>query len=226
LAIIWWGNQLFQIANCLGITYSCGYDYGFCIDDYIPLSQGNHPSLYIPNLYQNIKFVSKTSLKSIHIDNYLKNKINNVRIFGFYHNDSLFSLYRNKIINTFKFDQKLVAELTHKYNISINSCSIHIRRGDYLLRPSVYDILPIEYYQSAISKFPENTTFYIFSDDIAWCKLNFIGDNFIFAENNLDYVDLCLMTLCTNNVLSNSTFSWWGGYLNQNKNKTTISPIY
>ena len=64
----------------------------------------------------------------------------------------------------------------------------------------------------------------VFSDDIKWCKENFIGDNFIFVENEKDYIDLYLMSMCNHNIISNSSFSWWGAWLNQSKEKVVISP--
>ena len=67
--------------------------------------------------------------------------------------------------------------------------------------------------------------FIIFSDDIKWCKNNFIGDKFTFIEGEKDYIDLWLMSLCNHNIIANSSFSWWGAWLNQNPNKKVIAPI-
>ena len=76
-----------------------------------------------------------------------------------------------------------------------------------------------------MNNFPPKTKFLIFSDDITWCKKNFIGDSFIFIENEVDFIDMYLMSMCINNIIANSTFSWWGAWLNKNKNKKIISPI-
>ena len=64
----------------------------------------------------------------------------------------------------------------------------------------------------------------VFSDDLEWCKQNFIGDKFIFIENEKDYVELFLQSKCTHNIISSSSFSWWGAYLNKNKDKTVVGP--
>jgi hypothetical protein len=89
----------------------------------------------------------------------------------------------------------------------------------------------MEYYEKAISYFGdlnENPTFYVFSDDIEWARLNLnIPYNAVFVDindDNSDYEDLRLMTLCKHNILANSTFSWWGAYLNKNPNKSVIAP--
>ena len=65
----------------------------------------------------------------------------------------------------------------------------------------------------------------VFSDDIPWCKENLIFDNIIFIEGNKDYEDLWLMSLCEHNIIANSSFSWWGAWLNENKNKKVVSPL-
>jgi hypothetical protein len=100
---------------------------------------------------------------------------------------------------------------------------IHIRRGDYLRFPDHHPILPIEYYKTAIDYFKADNVF-VFSDDIDWCKSNIIGDNIIYIENEKDYIEMYLMSLCENNIISNSSFSWWGAWLNENKNKKVIGP--
>ena len=81
----------------------------------------------------------------------------------------------------------------------------------------------LEYYKQALSKLPDINKVLIFSDDIEWCKQNFIGDRFIFIQEE-DYISLYLMSLCDYNIIANSSFSWWGAWLNQNPNKVVIAP--
>jgi hypothetical protein len=66
----------------------------------------------------------------------------------------------------------------------------------------------------------------IFSDDINWCKNNLLikNKNIFFIEGNQDYIDLWLMSMCKNNIMANSTFSWWGAWLNKNPNKKVFVP--
>ena len=108
-----------------------------------------------------------------------------------------------------------------------NSVCVHIRRGDYVEKPerqvctSKYYNRGIDYIRNEI----KDPIFYFFSDDIDWVKQNYIGDNFHYIDSDLaDYEDLYLMTLCKNYIIANSTFSWWGQYLCQNKNKIVIAP--
>ena len=82
----------------------------------------------------------------------------------------------------------------------------------------------MDYYNKAIDLAGRNKHFVIFSNDIAWCKDNFVDVNATFIENEKDYVDIYLMSLCKDNITSNSTFSWWASYLNSNPNKKIYTP--
>jgi Glycosyl transferase family 11 len=106
------------------------------------------------------------------------------------------------------------------------SAGIHIRRGDYIAHPHFINCTT-EYYQNAIAYLKQidpGIEFFIFSDDIAWCKANFAGEEFSFVEGNSNYEDLWLMSLCRHQVIANSTFSWWAAWLNNNPGKKVVAP--
>lgn len=113
-----------------------------------------------------------------------------------------------------------------------NSISLHIRRGDYLLLQDTFgDICTDEYYENAIQYIKEhvnNPVFFVFSNDPKWCKDRFGGEeNFYVVDINDDehgYWDLNLMKNCKHNIIANSSFSWWGAWLNDYKNRITIAP--
>lgn len=109
--------------------------------------------------------------------------------------------------------------VSKKYNYA----SIHIRRGDYVDLPKKYEQLTMEYYNKAITVVKAKK-YLVFSDDIAWCKKKFIGEQFEFAEGNSPSVDLALQISCEHNIIANSSFSWWGAYLNKNPSKIVIAP--
>lgn len=113
-----------------------------------------------------------------------------------------------------------------------SSVSLHIRRGDYTTAKvqRVLKLCSPEYYHEAI-KFikhkTKNPTFFVFSDDIEWVKDN-IKTNmptvFVSDGNLKDYEELILMSKCEHNITANSSFSWWGAWLNNNPNKIIITP--
>lgn len=124
-----------------------------------------------------------------------------------------------------------------------NSVSLHIRRGDYVNKKryqNVYNHLDIEYYKKAmefVAQRVDEPVFYVFSDDILWAKenLNFKncpncdskGVKLEFVSHNFgekSYEDLRLMSNCKHNIIANSSFSYWGAYLNKNQGKVVIAP--
>lgn len=114
---------------------------------------------------------------------------------------------------------------------SINSISIHIRRGDYASSERlqvIYGLCPLNYYYTAInsiSKAVKNPHFFVFSDDIGWAKQNLkITHPVKFIIGNKALVDLCLMSQCKHHIIANSSFSWWGAWLSTNKNKIVYAP--
>ena len=112
-----------------------------------------------------------------------------------------------------------------------HSVSVHIRRGDYLNYPNLNGICTLDYYKNAMNyfreKYKENIRFYIFTNDFEWAKSHFTDEDCYFVQGNSgkeSYRDMQLMSLCEHNIIANSSFSWWGAWLNANKEKTVIAP--
>lgn len=169
--------------------------------------------------------------KEIGFDNKIfSTKFSNVTFDGYFQSSKYFDLYRDIILKDFSFppnNSETFQKIKGKIQ-DLNSTSLHVRRGDYL-NPNVSNILaplPLEYYQRAIN-IMKDSTFFVFSDDIKWCEENFKGEKYIFIERHQDLSDIDeihLMSLCENNIIANSSFSWWGAWLNQNKDKTITVP--
>lgn len=113
------------------------------------------------------------------------------------------------------------------------SVSIHVRRGDYLddLNLGIFgDICSKEYFQKAVSKIYtifDNPHFFVFSNDLQWCMENLKLSSVTYVSGNIgpsSWKDMYLMTNCSHNIISNSTFSWWGAWLNPNPDKVVICP--
>lgn len=152
---------------------------------------------------------------------------------GAYLSTDLFDGTQEKIREIFEFpkikDSKNI-ELIEKYK-DRNTVSIHVRRGDYVNSPVLGGLVDLDYYKKAVEHIKTSVTnplFIIFSDDINWCKENLeISDEKIFVDWNKgkdSYKDMQLMSLCKHNIIPNSSFSWWGAFLNKNPDKIVISP--
>ena len=114
------------------------------------------------------------------------------------------------------------------------SVSIHIRRGDYVTNPDAAKLLGfrgVDYVQKAVSVMLEKCSapsYYVFSDDIEWCRDNLHLDReTVFVDHNGEggaHEDMRLMSRCKHNIITNSSFSWWAAWLNSNPDKTVIAP--
>jgi hypothetical protein len=153
---------------------------------------------------------------------------------GFWQSYKYFEKIREVLLREFTLKESLDLpnlEILNQIQLS-NSVSLHIRRGDYVSsNPKKSLVCPIQYQEKAIKTISEmviNPTFFIFSDDIAWVKsnLNIKSYNRVYVDINFNNPerDLELIKNCQNNIIANSTFSWWGAWLNINKEKKVITP--
>ena len=159
----------------------------------------------------------------------------NVYLKGYFQSEKYFLPAKDIIRKDFTFKNTIIKHL-QEFSAelkNVNSVSVHVRRGDFFKDPRIADYhgtLDKEYYNSAIdlvrSKIA-NPSFYFFSDDMNWVRENFSlpGANYISDNITKDHFeDLYLMSRCRHNVIANSSFSWWGAWLNDNANKIVIAP--
>jgi hypothetical protein len=223
------GNYMFQITASYSLALDNNDEAIFNINDSLRVHEPIKS--YTTNIFSKINFTENnlniTTSYNEPFFHYQKIPYNkNLKIYGYYQSEKYFLHNREQILDLYTIDEKSKKEIYEKYDDILNNdtCSLHIRRGDYLGLPNHHPTCSLEYYNQAINQFPKNTKFLVFSDDIKWCKEVFTDENFIFIEGNKDYIDLWLMSLCKNNIIANSSFSWWGAWLNQNPNKKVIAP--
>lgn len=160
----------------------------------------------------------------------------NIVLEGYFVSYKYFEKYRDIIIEDFSLKSPLSKESLAILNeiVDCNSISVHIRRGDYVNNEIVSDLFgqcTIEYYARAveyIAKYISDPHFFVFSDDITWVKENVKFNHLVTyvtcngASNG--HQDLRLMSKCKHNIIANSTFSWWGAWLNDNDKKIVVAP--
>ena len=214
------GNQLFQIAATIGIAKSNDHSYIFPEWEYSRYFRNKLPTGCLPKTKK---------IKQKHPWYYpIKIGPGNFDLEGFFQSEDFFTAESTVIRKYFQPVKELEQNLNNKYGdiLQKNTCSIHLRRGDYLKFRHSYPPLPVSYYQSAMNQFSKETLFVIFSDDIEWCKNNFPFRNTFFIENESEINDLFLMSKCKNHIIANSSFSWWGAWLNPDIEKKIIAPSY
>ncbi len=171
---------------------------------------------------------------STRYDNKFRNLRGNIYMDGYFQSEMYFRDIRSDLIRNFSFKDEL--SLKNKNIIkniqNTNSVSIHVRRGDYVSNKNAnnfHGVQVLDYYKKAISILEhkiKKPKYFIFSDDIDWCKKNLpISKSIFFVENRKGSEDLRIMIECKHNIIANSSFSWWGAWLGNEKNKIVIAPI-
>jgi len=225
------GNMMFQAAMLY--AYSKKYNYKPYINFNHIGTLHNPPLNYKDNILSNFDpiegsdiewflYEEPTDYKPCRYNDLPDFNTNNLIFKGFFQSYKYFDLYKNEIQKIFSPPKDILEKIKNKYNPQ-DYISLHVRRGDYVNLSQYHHNLSIDYYKNAIDYF-KGYKFLVFSDDIEWCKKHFKGDEFFFMENEPDYIDLYLMSQCKHNIIANSTFSWWGAYLNSNPDKIVVHP--
>ncbi|HET9747039.1 MAG TPA: alpha-1,2-fucosyltransferase [Chitinophagaceae bacterium] len=159
----------------------------------------------------------------------------NVYLKGYFQSEKYFAEAKDIVRKEFTLKEQLINHLAEFSSSlkNLNSVSIHVRRGDFSTSPETtayHGTLDADYYNAALGLVRSRLTdpaFYIFSDDIEWTKNNFQVSNAIFVSGQITknhFEDLYLMTQCKHNIIANSSYSWWGAWLNNNPGKVVIAP--
>ena len=242
------GNQLFQYAfgRCLAYKHNTELklDLTFYDKDHLRtciLNLFNTTStIATPEEIQRIKENSSGIEKDA--DVFIPEALDypdNIWLQGYWINEKYFADIADIIREEFTLKQPLgsVAQRwKEKILATENSVSVHIRHGDFAYNPNFskrerFALIPLDYYHKCIKLLKQqykDVKFFIFSDNLNWCKENFRTDvsiEFIEGVGLQDFEELCLMSLCKHNITANSTFSWWGAWLNRNPDKKVFVPI-
>jgi hypothetical protein len=215
------GNQMFQIASVIGIAEAVGTKAAF--------PEWKYERYFKRSLARSATAEETTKCieeKHFHYDADLINELKShpqicYDLNGFFQCEKYWFPFKEAVLKQFEFEpefKKFVRE-QYKYVLAKPHVAISVRRGDFVKNPNYFQ-LPVTYYLNAYYKnFDEAYNVLIFSDDFEWCKTHFKAlPNVYFTHNLNDIEQLCLLSLCENHIISNSTFSWWGAYLSGSKN--------
>lgn len=160
----------------------------------------------------------------------------NTHFHGYWQNEKYFKEHRAILISEYQLknppggmNKKCLTNIEQ----AINSIAIHVRRGDYIENPIAYanhGLCDLDYYKKAVRYFEENherNQYFLFSDDVDWVRenLNFIENKTIIDWNaKQPEEDLRLMSSCKHQIIANSSFSWWGAWLNTHPDQVVIAP--
>ena len=217
------GNQMFQYAAVVGAANNIGTS--FCVpkhDEVVTDVLGNKLRIelydafdiepervgYVPtnNNYQEKDFPFEDEVLSLEGD---------WNLIGYFQTEKYFSHVSDRIRKDFTFHEWIRKDCDPILEQFDNPVCLHIRRGDYIINSDNHHNLSLKYYEKALKYFDSDRQVVIFSDDPGWCleqKL-FSDDRFIVAEDIGPYHSLYLMTKCSDFIIANSTYSWWGAWL-------------
>lgn len=227
------GNQLFQIAAGYALELEYGKDT-FAINYALQhnLVQGNRASKYRDNLFRNIPVTGSIPgvvYSEPHFHYRPITEVENVMIDGYFQSIKYFQKQSNAIKNLFTFSDALrdkcsskLDKLREKYSMLVG---LHVRRGDYQRFPTIHPLCTEQYYRDAIKQFPENAAVIVCSDDPNWCAHN-LNDCTILCDSKSEIEDLFVLSQCDASIMSNSSFSWWGTFLGNKKDKVIAPKVW
>ena len=242
------GNQMFQYAGLRGIAANRGYDWVIPRpDSYGDSNYGLFDCFEMGSVEE--KNFGQLNVQSIatgqfHFSQeFFDGCPDNINLHDYFTTEKYFANVKDVIRKDFTFKKEILEPCKEIVDELENPVFMHVRRGDYVVNPSAHPMCPISYYEKALEVFDENSPVLVFSDSIEWCKEQdfFQGDRFMLSEYDekysqtadtllgkqntlIPYFDLCMMTLCNGGIIANSTMSWWGAWLMENKTQPIVAP--
>lgn len=225
------GNQLFQWAYGKSLSNLSDQPYYLDLSSYY----SNNPAI-TPRSYELKKLNISTpeiidiiSAAIIVNDNfeykpYRPDPAQNHYLDGYWQSEKYFKESESLIRTILQPQEEILLSLLDIVDFNQISVSLHIRRTDYLTSNNFHPVQNLNYYNKALKTIGKYNKLYIVSDDIVWCKNNLKYDKMVFVENTTNIQDLYIMSMCHHNIIANSSFSWWGAWLNSNPKKIVIAP--
>ena len=248
------GNQMFQYAALRGIAANRGFDWGvppegtsgvdeygcennYCMFETFKMTGATKEHQHIG------EDVQWAIWKEFHFNEQIFNKCpDNINLDGYFQTEKYFKNVDKELREDFQFQDEIYKPCKEMIDSLGDDRKIflHIRRGDpklpwaYVNLEAAHPVCTWDYYEEALKQFPDDIPVVVFSDVIDWCKEQdfFKPDRFVMSETTdefadgqrVPWTDLCLMSLCTDAIIANSSFSWWGAWLIDNPDKTVVAP--
>jgi hypothetical protein len=222
------GNRMFQIASGFGVAQKQGKSLFIT-----GMAQNAHSSTdYFKSIFRNVprkameiqavfQEPQESALEYLNIPN----EPIDMLMLGYMQSPKYFEEYRSSILDMFAMASEQKAAILAKYPDVGERYFLHVRRGDYL-KLEMHNIDLMDYYHRAIQFIGRDAKYLVCSDDIAWCKTwsELEGVDVMFIEDD-EVMTLYTMSMCSKGgICANSSFSWWGAYLNQNSHKRVVFP--
>lgn len=189
--------------------------------------------IYSTNVLRSVRLVSEIPTpyyvheqRGFHYEPITYKEGTNLLLIGDFQSEKYFTEHKQLIKDIFRAPGVIQQYILQTIPNIHEFVSIHVRRGDYVNLQQYHPLMPQEYYRRAVETIGMDKTYLIFSDVLDnSCEdlLSFIPKKVVY-RSGIDWMDFYLMSMCGDNIIANSTFSWWAAYLNQNPNKKVIAP--
>jgi len=230
-------NQMFQYAALKGIAHNAGAD--ICIPNHTrPVDDGIGNKIRTElfdafDLQVTTGLIKKWGMRIVqerffHFDEELfRHCPDNVTLQGYFQSEKYFKHIEEGIRADFTFKHEILKPCSEMIASVSHPVALHVRRTDYLINSKNHFNLPLGYYEAALQYFDAERNVILFSDDPGWCRQQrlFSDQRFIFSDTFDNRFDLCLMALCDDFIIANSSYSWWGAWLSRNPAKKVIAPL-
>lgn len=231
------GNNLFQVATAMSLAKRMRAKVVAVPNPYYVLPPPDEGK----SLYDYLQPYMSTFLQNIEIANELPDNVfiykepsfsfhelpftDRLYLYGYFQSEKYFDI--PYIRKSFSISKKLKESLVYRYGhlLQKNPVSVNVRRGDYLLLQNQHPVCSVDYYFKCMEEIGKRRCYIVTSDDIQWCRQNFVGDNYHIIDNITPLENLYLQSLCRDHIISNSTFSWWGAWLDPNPEKIVLAPL-
>lgn len=216
------GNQMFEVAAAASLAKDNNALLVINPTEHILPNQGRNINNYVNNVFSRIILDRNPPIRTdVKVESIYHQPIPyqpNCRLWGHFQSYKYFDHHREYIKGLFGATMDVEEDLERRYFLedAAKITAIQVRRGDYVKFPQHHPLLPAEYYAKAVKEAGSGDV-WIFSDDIEWCKQNLnFGDETRYVKDE-DFMEMYLMGLCKNLVISNSSFGWWAAYLGNAK---------
>jgi hypothetical protein len=230
-------NQMFQYASLKGIAKNIGAD--IIIPNHTQAVDDGIGNMLRTELFDSFDLRVNVGLlnnghspvvqeRFFHFDGELFRMCpDHVSLQGYFQTEKYFKHIEDEIREDFTFKDEILNPCKEMIVSVDNPLALHVRRTDYVSNSANHPPCSLEYYKTALNQFDSDRNVIVFSDDPTWCQEQelFSDDRFMISENKDNRIDLCLMSLCDDFIIANSTFSWWGAWLSANKDKKVIAPF-
>jgi hypothetical protein len=225
------GNQMFQIAHATAQSWKHGVDTMFYMDSEIQYPSWK-PVMYVDNIFKKIPFTNqKINAHRVYEESWNTANLNfvfdkTIEFYGYFQSSKNFTGYESNVKDLFYPDDSIYEKLSKKYPQIMyeNTLSVHIRRADYFNVSNILPVVDLTYINECIRLHGNYDYMFIFSDDKDWARNALSYENSVVVDSLKTEEEMWLMSMCKHNVISNSTFSWWGSYLNKNNDKKIYAP--